>query len=515
MVRYALEMEHITKDFLGAVVNDDICFRVREGEVHALLGENGAGKSTLMNILIGLYKQNKGSIKVKGITASINSPRDAINLGIGMVHQHFKLVDTLTVAENVILGWDRPKYYINKKKLENDIAVIAKQYDISIHPGNFVYQLSAGERQRLEILKVLYRGANILILDEPTSVLTALEAKDLFRHIKKLVKNGKTIIFISHKLSEVMEIADRITILRQGKLVTTLDKEATNPREIIQLMCGKENIFFSKQPGLSSDNSSVVMSVKDISVLGDLGEISVHNVSFEIKKGEVLGIAGIAGNGQSDLAKVVTGMKKSLKGEIVVGELDLSRATTRKFIDAGIGHIPEDRIKMGTIPNFNCLENVMLKKYNKPPVRQGFLINMRSVFNNALHLIKDYDIRMDNLEMPVRLLSGGNLQKLILAREISFAPKVLVAVHPTYGLDVSATNMIHNYLLEAKEKGLSIILISENLDEVMALSDSICVMYKGSLSKKRYREDITAEEISYMMMGIKEEGVENYVEIST
>ena len=505
MIKYALEMEQITKSFLGAVVNENICFKVREGEVHALLGENGAGKSTLMNILIGLYKPNSGSIKIKGTTVSINSPRDAIKLGIGMVHQHFKLVDTLTVAENVILGWYKPKYYINKKKLEDEIEEIAKQHDISVHPGASVYQISAGERQRLEILKVLYRGANILILDEPTSVLTEPEAKDLFRNIRNLTRSGKTIIFISHKLNEVMEVADRITVLRKGKFVTTLDKEATNPRELIQLMSGKETISFSKQLRPLSDNAPSVMSVKEVSVLGDLGEISVHDASFEVKRGEILGIAGIAGNGQSDLAKVITGMKQPLKGKIVVNELDLSKATARKFIDAGIGHIPEDRIKMGAIPNFNCIENVILKKYTKPPIRQGFLINRKSVFKNALHLIKNYDIRVDNPQTAIRLLSGGNLQKLILAREISFGPKVLVAVHPTYGLDVSATNMVHNYLLEAKEKGMSIILISENLDEIMALSESICVMFKGRLSRKRCREGITTEEITYMMMGIQEE----------
>lgn len=503
-VNYALETEGITKTFSGIMVNEKVNFKVKKGKVHALLGENGAGKSTLMNILIGLYRPDEGRIVINSNKVVINSPSDAIKLGIGMVHQHFKLVDNLTVAENIVLGWNTPKWYINKKKLEEEIMRISQCYSLPVQPQALVYQISAGERQRVEILKALYRGAKILILDEPTSILTELEVETLFQNIKKMTKDGCTIIFISHKLNEVMKIADEITILRKGKVIATLEKEVTKPKELIKLMSDKEVISFPKSTELLPDSSPTVMSVRKISALGDFGEIAVDSVSFELKKGEIFGIAGIPGNGQGILAKALTGIKQIISGTITVDGVELSKATTLDFIKAGVGHIPEDRIRMGTIPNFSSVENIILKRYRKSLLKRGFIINRQCAEEEALELIKSYDVRVVDPKAPVKFLSGGNLQKLILAREISFNPKVIVAVHPTYGLDVSSIEMVRNYLLSARKKGTSIILISEDLDEIMELSNSISVIFNGKLSPKCDRKDITLEDVILMMMGVKD-----------
>lgn len=501
----ALELKGIVKTFPGIIANDHINLKVKKGSIHALLGENGAGKSTLMNILVGLYAPDSGDIYINDKKVKINSPKDSIDLGIGMVHQHYKLVDTLKVAENIIIGWNKQKWLINSKILFDRIATLSEQYDLSIKPNVLVSDISIGEKQRVEIIKMLFRNVEILILDEPTSVLAPQECQKLFKTLKEMKRQGKTIIFISHKLNEVMDIADTVTVLRHGKIIKTLAKDDTNPRQLARMMVGKEIETIARNTLEDLQKAETVLVAEDLKALGDEREIALNDISLSIKKGEILGIAGVSGNGQKELAEVLTGLRPLVKGKIFIQGKEIRKYKTIEFINNGISHIPADRIGVGVIPDFNCIENVILKTYKKKPIKKGLILDFKEANKIGERLLKEYDVRMSSCYMPVKLLSGGNIQKLILAREISCNPQLIIAVHPTYGLDVSGVNMVHKFLLKEQERGVAILLISEDLDEILALSDEITVMYKGKLTQKQVRKNCSIENIGYAMMGIDKE----------
>ena len=500
----ALELHGITKTFPGVVANQDVTLAIKKGEIHALLGENGAGKSTLMNILTGMYLPEKGKIFIHNKEAHIKSPKDAIDLGIGMVHQHFRLVEELKVYENIVIGWKGQGWLLIKPKLVKQIAEISTKYNLPVEPNATVRDLSAGQKQRVEIIKMLYRNVEFLILDEPTSVLTPQETEKLFVYLRQMKSQGKTVIFISHKLNEVMEIADRVTVLREGRLIQTMDKNQTNPRELSKLMIGREMETIEKTATDKDAKREPLLAVESLEAKGDEGQIALRGASFSVDKGEILGIAGVSGNGQSELAEVLTGMRAMEKGKIILNEEEIKGASIF-FIRAGISHIPEDRIGVGSIPSFSCIDNVIMKRYQKPPIRRGWALNRKKADEIGTKLLKEYDVRMSSPHIPIKLLSGGNMQKLILAREISGQPKLIVAVHPTYGLDVSAVDMVHNYIIQEQQRGCAILLISEDLDEILTLSDSICVIYKGEMTPKKHRNDWTIETLGYAMMGVHNE----------
>lgn len=475
-----VEMTDIVKRFPGLVANDQVNFDVRAGEIHALLGENGAGKSTLMNVLAGLYKPEAGSIIVKGKPVSFSSPRDAINTGIGMIHQHFMLVPSQTVTENILLGLEKPRFHLNLREYDRLISDLGDQYGLKVDPRAKVWQLSVGEQQRIEILKMLYRGTDILIMDEPTAVLAPQEIDGLFKTLRAMISEGKSIIFISHKLQEVMAIADRVTVLRKGRVTAAgLDANRTTRQELARQMVGREVIFHLEKT--YQEPGDIVLSVKNICAENDKGLKAIKGISLDVRAGEVVGLAGVAGNGQRELAQVITGMRKSDTGKVTLNGDVLNNHSALFGILRGVAHVPEDRTHVGTAPNLSVTDNVIMKQYRNPPLdRHGFLDMPRATkFANQLKL--DYDIIVPKVETPVRLLSGGNLQRVILAREISGKPSLLVAVQPTRGLDVGAIEGVHRLLMGQREAGAAILLISEELEELLSLSDRVFIIYEGQI----------------------------------
>jgi simple sugar transport system ATP-binding protein len=506
-----LEMRGITKRFPGVLANDHIDFEIRAGEIHALLGENGAGKTTLMNILYGLYQPDEGQILIRGKPVTIRSPKDAIDLGIGMIHQHFMLVDPLTVTENVILGLRSSREpFLDLEVAEKRIIELSKRYGLKVDPKARIEQLSVGERQRVEIIKALYRGAQILILDEPTAVLTPPEVKELMKMMKKMAKEGLAVIpFITHKLPEVMEVSDRVTVLRRGKVVATLCTKRTNKGDLAKKMVGRQIYFGVKRRKVKQ--GKVVLSVKDLEALNDKGLPALRKVSFDVHEREILGIAGVSGNGQRELAEVITGLRKATGGKVIILGKDVTNKSPKEITAQGVGHIPEDRVGTGLIMNFTVAENLILGSQSEPPfVNRWFLpfnkrwfLDKNEINRYADQLIKEYDIKTPSRDTPARNLSGGNLQKLILARELSRKPKLLIANQPTRGLDVGATEFIQSKLEEQKEKGTAILLISEDLDEIMCLSDRIAVMYEGQIVGIVPAEKAKIKDIGLMMAGVK------------
>jgi len=495
----AVRMKGITKRFANVVANDRVDLEVRAGEVHALLGENGAGKSTLMSILSGLYRPDAGEIAIHGKAVDIRSPRQAIELGIGMVHQHFKLVDMHTVAENVTLGLSQPRFLLNLPQTERAIERLSSRYGLQVHPRARIWQLSVGEQQRVEILKMLYRGVDILILDEPTAVLTPQEAIELFETLRHMASEGRSVIFISHKLDEVMSIADRITVLRGGKVVATRDKAGTDKPELARLMVGRE-VLFALDKGTFNPGEAV-LEVHDVNALSDRGVPALEDVSLRIRAGEILGIAGVAGNGQRELAEVITGLRKAKSGRVLIHGKDMTNHSPRQVIDERVSHVPEDRLGVGLIPNLPVTDNTILKGYDRTPLSRGPFLDETFIRSFVQKLIKAFDIATPSPDIPIKLLSGGNLQKTLLAREISVSPKLMVAVHPTRGLDVGATESVQRILLKQRDEGLAILLISEDLDELLALSDRIAVMNCGKIMGVVDAADADISEIGLMMAG--------------
>jgi len=479
---YAVEMRGITKAFPGVVANDKVDFAVRSGEIHALVGENGAGKTTLMNVLYGLVHLDAGEILIHGKPARIGGPRDAITQGIGMVHQHFMLIPVFTVGENVMLGREPvsgPDLY-NHTKAREEIASMTRKYGLALDPDARMADLPVGLQQRAEIVKVLYRGANILVLDEPTGVLTPQETKELFGVLRDLVKTGKTIIFISHKLREVLEVSDRITVMRRGKVVGHLVTRETNQQEIATMMVGREVLLrVDKKP---AKPGPVTFKVENLTASSDRGVPALKGVSFELHQGEILGIAGVEGNGQSELVEVLAGTRRATGGRVLLGDKDVTTFDARTERDAGIDYIPEDRRGAGLVLNYSVADNLILGRQRAPAFSwHELVLRLAAIRDWARRLVKEFDIRTPSIETAARNLSGGNQQKIIIAREMASRPRVLLAAQPTRGVDIGAIEFIHRRLVAQRDEGTAVLLISAELDEIRSLSDRIAVIYEGQI----------------------------------
>ncbi len=496
----AVAMRGIVKRFPGVVANDGVDFDLRVGEIHALLGENGAGKSTLMNVLDGLYRPEAGEILVRGQRAEFRSPRDAIASGLGMVHQHFALVPTQTVTENVLIGLDRPRFRLDIGRYDDEIAELAARHGLTVDPRARIWQLSVGEQQRVEILKMLYRGARILILDEPTAVLAPQEAQDLFRTLRSMTADGASVVFISHKLAEVAQIADRVTVMRRGKVTAAGVLIAqTTTAGLARLMIGREVVETIERTPF--DPGPVVLSMHDVEAESDRGLPALRGISLDVRSGEILGVAGVAGNGQSELAQVLTGLRHCSRGSVMVNGVEVGNRTPRDAISQHVAHVPEDRTGVGSAPNLSVADNLIMKTYRDAPVSRRWSIDTGAVRRFANRLRETYSIATPSVETEARLLSGGNLQRLILAREIASEPRLMVAVQPTRGLDVGAIVTVHRLLLDQRQAGSATVLISEDLDEVLALADRVAVVYEGRLVGMFDAAEADVAEIGMLMTG--------------
>jgi ABC-type uncharacterized transport system ATPase subunit len=498
-----LELKGITKRFPGVVANDGVNFDLRKAEVHALLGENGAGKSTLMNILYGLYHPDEGEFLMNGTPLRISSPREAIDAGIGMVHQHFMLIPVMTVAENIVLAAEPTKGpFLDESAAEVRVRELSERFGLAVRPEAVIERISVGMQQRVEILKALYRGAEILILDEPTGVLTPQEAQELFEIVNSLKAEGKSIIFISHKLNEVLEIADRITVLRRGKTIETVPREGATEESLARLMVGRDVVLrVSKAEARPGDP---LLRVEGLRVDDERGLECVRGVSFQVHAGEIVGLAGVDGNGQSELIDAITGLRKPRGGRIVVAGEDITNDSPRDALDAGVGHIPEDRQRRGLVLDFNLAENIALHDYRKEPESKLGWLFPKQLIARARTLLKEFDVRGGGPLTRAGALSGGNQQKVIIAREVSRDPTVLVAAQPTRGLDVGAIEFVHRRLIAERDEGRGILLVSFELDEVLSLSDRILVIYEGDIVAE-FSPDVSEEEVGFAMLGGKRE----------
>jgi len=498
---FAVEMQDIVIRFPGVLANDHVNLNLKRGEIHALLGENGAGKSTLMNALAGLYKPVSGTIKVNGEIVDFNSPKDAIAKGIGMVHQHFMLVPTQTVTENILLGLDEPKFFMDLPKYDQKIRDLQDKFGLRVDPTAKIWQLSVGEQQRVEILKTLYRGAEILIMDEPTAVLAPQEIDDLMNTMRSMTEQGKSIIFISHKLNEVTAVADRLTVLRKGIATAEgISVEGLTGEKLAELMVGRKVIFRVEKK--EQEPGDVVLDVRNVSAQNNKGVPALNNLSLSVRQGEILGIAGVAGNGQSELAEVITGLR-ACEGSILINGEDVANREPGMAIARGVAHIPEDRTGVGSAPNMTITENTIMKNHRIAPIGNRWSINFTEANNHARGLKDAYDILAPSVRTMARKLSGGNLQKVILAREITTQPDLMVAMQPTRGLDVGAIESIQRLLLAQREEGTAILLISEELEELLSLSDRIAVLHEGEVMGIVDADKADVKEIGLMMTGTK------------
>ena len=496
---------HVTKKFPGVIANENVTFDVRVGEVHALLGENGAGKTTLSNILTGLYRPDDGWMEVAGVPVDFQSPRDAIAAGIGMVHQHFRLIPTFSVAENIALGTghDPVGGRFDLKAIEERVAEISESFDLPVDPRAKIWQLSVGEQQRVEIIKVLYRDARVLIFDEPTAVLSPLESERLGETLQAMARNGRSIVFISHKLGEVASIADRVTVLRHGRSVeTTSEKDVS---VLASLMIGRDVKSVKRSAGAIVESSSrvgsVVLEIKNLHAVGDRGLKALEGVSLNVRSGEIVGVAGVAGNGQRELVEILAGLRRSGSGLICVDGESLENGSTRHPIRLGVSYVPQDRMGTGLAPDLTIAENMALKNFRRPPFARPPFIRQTVIDAQGRDLMEQFDVRAPSETTPTRRLSGGNVQKVLLAREMSGDPKVLVIASPSQGLDVGAVATVHQLLIDAAESGVGVLLVSEDLDEVLALSNRIAVMYEGRILETFDRADADAQRIGMLMGG--------------
>ncbi|MBI5034991.1 MAG: ABC transporter ATP-binding protein [Chloroflexi bacterium] len=494
-------LKSITKRFPGVLANDRVSFDVRSGEIHALLGENGAGKSTLMKILYGLYQPNEGEILINDQPVKIKTPSDAMRQGIGMVHQHFQLVPTFTVVENIALGLKSSRAPLTDlDSVKKQIVELGEQYGLRVDPNALVWQLAVGQQQRVEILKALYRQASLLILDEPTAVLTPQEVDELFTTLRKLTDTGHSLIFISHKLHEVMKISDRVTVLRDGRVVGTKATKETNQKELARMMVGRDVVTVWDKPICSADTA--VLRIEKLSALNDKDLPAVRNLSLQVCANEILGIAGVSGNGQRELAETIAGLRRATGGSIIVNGRNLTNCAPAEIIAAQVAFIPEERMTMGVIRDFTVQENAILETHADAPLARNTLFDFKKIAAHATKLVRDYDVKTPTLDTPVKALSGGNIQKLIMARELERHPKLLIAAQPTRGVDIGATEYIHKRLIEQRNAGMAILLISEDLDEVLALSDRIAVMYEGEIAGI-VAPNTPVDELGLMMAGAK------------
>jgi len=499
----AVALRGITKRFPAVVANDGVNFEAAQGEVHALLGENGAGKTTLSNILTGLYRPDEGTIELFGKPTEFQSPRDAIDAGVAMVHQHFRLVSPFTVAENVVLGDHRDigrNFLLRPRAIEERVAELSRRYGLGVDPRAKIWQLSVGEQQRVEILKALLQDARILILDEPTAVLTPQEAAALFETIRTLAADGRTVIFISHKLHEVKAVADRVTVLRRGRSVATVPAADATPRSLAALMVGRE-MELGLRRARGGEVGSPVLELEGVNADGDRGLAALTDVSLSVCAGEIVAVAGVAGNGQRELAETIVGIRPRTSGTVRVAGRALRGGDPRTAIRAGVGFVPEDRLGTGVAPGLSVASNVVLKSYRRPPISRGPLLYLGRIRALAQRLMTSYDVRASGPGVPAWQLSGGNLQKVVLAREFSGGPVVLVAAAPTRGLDVAGIETVHTYLHEAAASGVGVLLISEDLDEILSLADRVVVMFEGAIAGERDAETTTPEELGLLMAG--------------
>jgi simple sugar transport system ATP-binding protein len=500
---YAVELRNITKQFPLVLANDDVTFLVKKGEIHALVGENGAGKSTLVNILYGMLRPDRGTLTVNGKEVHFADPGDAIDYGIGMVHQHFMLIPPLTVAENVVLGKEPSQFgFVGTKKANRIVRELSEQYGLKVDATAKVETLSVGIEQRIEIIKVLYRGAEILILDEPTAVLTPQEVEEFFEILLSLKAQGKTIIFITHKLQEVMAVSDSVTVMRQGRVVGSVVTKDTTRNEIATMMVGRTVLFRvereAAQPG------ETVLKVKDLHALNNKRLPALRGVSFNVRQGEILGIAGVEGNGQTELVEVLTGLRKAENGEVKIHGMVITNFTPRLVREQGVGHIPEDRRRRGLVLDYTVAQNMVLGIHYRPPFVKRWGLDVMSfapIKEKAERLIHEFDVRPPDQENPVGNLSGGNQQKVIVAREFDQDPKLLIAAQPTRGIDVGSIEFIHSRLIQARDAGKAVLLISADLEEILSISDRIVVMYEGRIVGILSPEDATEERLGLMMTG--------------
>ncbi len=499
-----LEMRGITKEFPGVLANDSVDFDVYKGEIHTLLGENGAGKSTLMKVLYGFYRPDAGTVRLHGEVVELNEPSDAIAHGIGMIHQHFMLVPTLTVVENVALGLASDRRPFNDLRVVGEhIQELSEQYGLNVHPNAKVWQLAVGERQRVEILKALYRDATLLVLDEPTAVLTPQEVDDFFVTLRQMAADGRGLIFISHKLHEVMAISDRVTVLRNGRVTGETAPAKTSREELAKMMVGRS-------VKLAPDRSQVKvggerLEVSDLHVLGDRGTHAVDGLTFDVHAGEILGIAGVSGNGQRELAEAVAGLRPPVSGSIFIDGVNVTSNSPRETRAAGLSYVPEERMRDGAVADFSVSENLILVDHRDNAFSRNGFLKFGAIEEHSEDLVESFNVKTPTLDTPTRNLSGGNIQKLILARELSSRPRVLVAAQPTRGVDIGAAEYIHERLVAQREEGTAIMVISEDLDEVMALSDRVMVMFEGKAMGIVDPTETTREQIGLLMAGVAQD----------
>ena len=499
-----LELKGVTKRFPGVLANDHVDFDVRAGEVHALLGENGAGKSTLMKVLYGMYAPDEGEIWLNGERVEIESPVDAINLGIGMIHQHFMLVESLTVVENVVLGLPSSRGPLTDlDRASERILELADVYGLQVDPHAYIWQLSVGQKQRVEIIKALYRGAALLILDEPTAVLTPQEVNEFFDTMRQMVKDGHAIIFISHKLHEVIDISHRVTVLRDGRHINTCDIEGCTKASLAEMMVGREVIMKPYRAGV--ERGPVRLALENVHAMSDRETPALRGVDLQVHSGEILGLAGVSGNGQREMAEVVTGLRPATEGRILLEESDVTGASPGELTGRMLAYIPEERMKDAMIQEFSVAENLILRDHHKEPFSRSGFLALRVIADFADKLINRFKVKTPSRETPAKSLSGGNIQKVVLARELSRKPRVLIAAQPTRGLDIGATEYVHAQLLEQRQAGIAILLISEDLDEVLALSDRIAVIFAGRIMGVLDADDATPERLGLLMAGVEDE----------
>lgn len=499
-----LELDKIRKEYPGTVANDDISLEVQYGEVYALLGENGAGKSTLMNILYGLAQPDHGKIQIDGKEVKVHSPKDAIAHGIGMVHQHFMLIPALTVVENIILAMTDYKHvFLDKKAVAKRIKELSNKYSLEIDPFKKVSELTVGQQQRVEIIKALYSDCKLLILDEPTAVLTPQEIEELFVIINQFKSENKSVIFITHKLNEVMRVSDRISVLRAGRNVASLLTKDTDPQSLAALMVGKPVTFVVEKEKIKPGKT--VLEVENLQVKDKTGHITVDGLNLSVREGEIYGIAGVDGNGQSELIKGITALVKKQGGKVIIGEEDVTKATAGQVLSCGVSHIPEDRQNVGVVMDMSITKNLMFYDYKNQEYKNGIFLNWKKINEHVLNVIEKYNVKTPSEKILMSSLSGGNQQKAVVARELEKNPKLLLAVHPTRGVDIGAIEFIHKQIVDARNKGCAVLLVSTELDEVMSLSDRIGVIYEGKILGEMNREDATVEEIGMLMAGHKQE----------
>lgn len=496
-----LEMKDICKSFQGVHANKDINFEVSSGEILGLLGENGAGKTTLMNILYGIYQPDSGTILINGKPVRISNPVESINLGIGMIHQHFMLIQNHSVIENIALGYKDTPFFFPRKVLRQKIKAFSSQFDFQIDLDQKVWQLSAGEQQRVEIIKTLLNGADLLILDEPTSVLTPQQIKELIEILRRMKAAGHSVIFISHKLDEIMEICDRVTVLRKGRIVGDARTKETDKMGLARMMVGKDvDLTMDRQKLPRGDR---VLSVRNIHVTGDKGLVAVKNVSFDLYKNEIFGVAGVAGNGQRELAEAITGIRPIDSGKVLINNRDITNLSPRQIYDNGVSHVPEERIRFGIAPGLFLYDNAILKQHHRKKFSKRYFLKYESVKRHTESIINEFRVDTHSIDNQIRNLSGGNIQKLILGREISEQPQLLVASHPTYGLDVGATQFLRKHLLKLCRQGSSVLLFSEDLDEIFELCDRVAVIFAGEFMGILETDDERINDIGLMMAGSK------------